>query len=103
MSLIDMPAWRLALILTAVVGLAPSAARAQSNDSDTTVVATDLSTSPNLDCSLTGLRIMAAEVSGARVECRLSGTSGSDSKFTVSAVLPSAPSATVPICAADLG
>ena len=61
---------------------------------------------PTLDCRVTGLRIGAAEVSGARFVCRLSGVLTGDTSFTVRSTPASADVENAglaePVCAGNL-
>ena len=100
--------------VAALVGLLPAGASAQSDGSDVIVTSNDaaggtvssndavaVTAGPTLACSMVGLRIMAAEVSGARVACHISGVATGDSTFTVSAVRPAGTEPTA-ICVANL-
>src|SRR5437868_1814813 len=52
---------------------------------------------PTLDCSGMGLKIMAAEVSGARFVCHISGAQPGDTTFAVRAERPALDGDTPPI------
>ena len=75
-----------------LLGVVPVVALAQSEGSD--VVATVDSTAavdPTLNCNLVGLRILIDDLNGARVVCRVTGASPSDSSFNVSVIKPGVP------------
>lgn len=100
---------RLCLIAAMAAQLATSAVFAQTDgssapatsDSAPEALAADaaLAAGPMLECSIVGLHILAPEVSGARVVCRVAGAASDDTSFTVSAIRPSlATSEPRPIC-----
>jgi hypothetical protein len=69
----------LALIGTAVLGIAPGAVSLAESDSP----------GPILDCTLIGIRILTDEVNAGRLICRVTGAPASDTTFAVSALRPS--------------
>ena|SRR5438309_51337 len=98
-----MATWRL-LLLTTALALAPAGAFAQADGSgdDVAQVSTDAS-GASLDCRGMGLKIMAAEVSGARFVCQVSGAPAGDSSFSVQAVSTADQTHTlVPLCSGSL-
>ena len=98
-----MATWRL-LLLTTALAFVPAGAFAQADGSGEGVaqVATDAS-GASLDCRGLGLKIMAAEVSGARFVCQVSGAPAGDSSFSVQAVSTADQTHTlVPLCSGSL-
>jgi len=92
-----------AVAAAALLGLAPLGVNAQSDPTadDLAIGDAAAASGPTLECSLVGMRLMAAEVSGARVTCHISGVASGDSTVTVSAVRES-PADLRPICVANL-
>src|SRR4030081_2970045 len=90
-------------VAVALLGLLPAGVSAQSDPTagDVTLGDAAVAAGPTLDCNAVALRLMAAEVSGARVACHVSGVATGDSTFTVSAVRPAGMDAR-PICVANL-
>ena len=72
----------LAIALTVL----PVAAYAQADDNSEADTFPASEARPSLDCRGTGLKIGAAEVSGARFVCQVSGAPSSDSSFSVQAM-----------------
>ncbi|HKB49571.1 MAG TPA: hypothetical protein VKC57_17815, partial [Ktedonobacterales bacterium] len=70
------------------VGAAPlAAARTQADDSsEANAWVTSEAAGTTVDCRGVGLRIMAAEMSGARFVCAIAGAPAGDSSFTVQAL-----------------
>src|SRR5882762_5605478 len=97
-----MATWR--LLLAAALALLPAGVYAQTDDA-ADVVAQMVSevTGASVECRGVGLRIMAAEVSGARFVCQINGAPASDSSFAVEAVSTADQSRTiVPLCSGNL-
>jgi hypothetical protein len=95
--------WRFLLWLTALA-ITPAAGYAQADDDGDprTQVASEAAEA-TLDCRGVGLRIMAAEVSGTRFVCQISGAPSGDSGFSVQAVSTVDPTHTlVPLCSGSL-
>ncbi len=98
-----MATWRL-LLLASALALAPAAVFAQADDTPEgrAQVASE-APGASLDCRSSGLRIMAAEVSGARFVCAISGAPATDSSFAVQAVSTADQTHTlVPLCSGNL-
>jgi hypothetical protein len=82
----------------------PAAGYAQADDGGDASAQT-MSEAPGatLDCRAVGLRIMAAEVSGAHFVCQVSGAPAGDSRFTVNATSATDQAHTVvPLCSGNL-
>jgi len=80
-----MAQWHL-MVLALLLAATPAAGYAQA-DSGGEVGSQTASEAPGptLDCTAVGLRIMTAEVSGARFTCQVAGAPAGDSSFTVRA------------------
>jgi hypothetical protein len=102
-------------ITVAVLALAPAAGHAQTSvyeeavyaqadpGTDPTSLAATDGPGPTLDCSGIALRLMAAEVGGARFVCKIDGAPAGDSSFTVQAMSTGDDSrALVPLCTGSL-
>src|SRR5216683_1396412 len=98
-----MSTWRLLLLSTALA-LAPAAANAQADDgADGVAQVASEAPGASLDCRGTALRIMAAEVSGARFVCQINGAPAGDSSFAVQAISTADQTHTaVPVCSGTL-
>src|SRR5467141_1711673 len=97
-----MAIWRWVLVIA--VALVPTAAYGQGDDNPE-VDALTVSEAPGaaLECRGTGLKIGAAEVSGARFVCQVSGAPSSDSSFSVQALSTTDKTqAPVPLCSGNL-
>jgi hypothetical protein len=89
----------LAIALTVL----PVAAYAQADDNSEADTFPATEAGPSLDCRGTGLKIGAAEVSGARFVCQVSGAPWSDSSFSVQAMsIADQTQTAVPICTGPL-
>jgi hypothetical protein len=97
-----MAIWRWVLVIA--VALVPAAAYGQADDNPEADALT-VSEAPGaaLECRGTGLKIGAAEVSGARFVCQVSGAPSSDSSFSVQALgIADQTNTAVPICTGPL-
>src|SRR5712691_2514740 len=95
----------LRLLLAAALALTPAARPYAQADDDGDAVTQMVSevTSASVECRGVGLRIMAAEVSGARFVCQINGAPASDSSFAVEAVSTADQTHTmVPLCSGNL-
>jgi hypothetical protein len=94
----------LRLLLAAALALAPAAVLAQADGSgDGVAQVASEAPGASLDCRSSGLRIMTAEVSGARFMCAISGAPASDSSFAVQAVsMDDQTHTVVPLCTGNL-
>src|SRR6266851_6953077 len=90
--------------LTIALTFLPAAAFAQADDgAEAGAFTASEAVGPTLDCRGTGLKIMAAEVSGARFVCEISGAPATDSSFAVHAVSTADQTHTlVPLCSGTL-
>jgi hypothetical protein len=99
-----MSTWRL-LLLASALALTPAAAvHAQADDGgEANALTASDAAGATLVCRGVGLRIMAAEVSGARFVCEISGAPEGDSSFSVHAInVADQAQTTVPLCSGSL-
>ena len=98
-----MAKWRL-LLLATVMAIVPTGVYAQADDGgEANALTASEAAAPGVACRAVGLRIMAAEVSGARFVCEISGAPASDSSFSVQATnAADQTQATVPLCSGSL-
>jgi len=99
-----MAEWQLMLLAT-LLAIAPAAsASAQADDGgEANALTASEAAAPSVACRAVGLKIMAAEVSGARFVCEISGAPAGDSSFSVQATnAADETQATVPLCSGSL-
>ncbi|SRR5216684_5533567 len=81
-----MAKWRLMLLAT-MLAVAPTGIFAQADEGgEANSLTASEAAAATLDCRGVGLRIMAAEVSGARFVCQISGAPSGDASFTEQAL-----------------
>jgi hypothetical protein len=86
----------------AALALGCSLALAQADDGSQVAVEAEAA-GPTLDCTTIGLKIMTAEVSGARFDCHVNGASTADTTFTVQVTnLAADTQLSVPLCTGSL-
>src|SRR5712692_3342857 len=98
-----MAKWRLMLLAT-MLAVAPTGIFAQADEGgEANSLTASEAAAATLDCRGVGLRIMAAEVSGARFVCQISGAPSGDASFSVQATNAADQTHTrVPLCSGSL-
>jgi hypothetical protein len=93
-----MALWRFMLTTLAAAALVLAYSSVYAQADENTQVA-----GPTLDCSVVALRIMTAEVGGARFACRIVGAPAADSTFSVQVTNAAAETQlAVPLCTGSL-